>query len=70
MKIKTYTHKLTTFAGGAALAGVLAIAVPAMASASQFTAADSPSIAAPMSADDGPIKLPKVCCYKWICWLC
>ena len=72
MKIRTYAHRLTTFAVAAGLAGLLAIAVPGMASASQFTAPDSPSIAAPIAAaaGDGPVQVPKICCFRWICWVC
>jgi hypothetical protein len=22
------------------------------------------------AAGSGPIEIPKICCYRWICWLC
>jgi hypothetical protein len=67
--IRTYVHsRLTTFAAAAGLAGVLAIAVPAVASASQFREADSRSNDAPIAA--APSEPPRICCFRWICWVC
>jgi len=73
MTIRTYAHRLTRFAAAAGLAGLVAIAVPAMASASQSGAVDSFSIAVPVAAaaaDNGPVIVPRICCFRWFCWLC
>jgi hypothetical protein len=70
MKIRTHAQMFVAAVGLAALLGSSA---PAPAATFDLEQAAIPeSVATPtvtQAAADGPL-VPKICCFRWICWVC
>jgi len=71
MKIRMHAQMFVAAVG---LAALFAFSAPAPAATFDLEQATMPeSVATPavtQAAGDGPIELPKICCYRWFCWLC